>query len=46
MFPNFDQPDLKASWVLKAITPPDWSLVSTENQNKNATNQTKSALVQ
>ena len=29
-FPTFDQPDLKATWVLKTITPGDWKIESNE----------------
>jgi len=33
VFPNFDQPDLKATWLLKAIVPQDWTLISSEMEN-------------
>ena len=33
VFPNFDQPDLKATWLLKAIVPQDWILISSEMEN-------------
>ena len=28
MFPCFDQPDLKATWILTALTPQDWTVIS------------------
>jgi len=30
VFPNFDQPDLKARWQLSTLAPRDWNVVSNE----------------
>jgi len=32
----FDQPDLRASWILQAIYPSDWIIVSNEYEISNA----------
>ena len=34
MFPNFDQPDLKASWKLEVVCPKEWEVVSNERPNR------------
>ncbi|MBC7530088.1 MAG: aminopeptidase N [Oligoflexus sp.] len=34
MFPNFDQPDLKAKFTFKVLAPKDWTVVSTVRENK------------
>lgn len=33
VFPNFDQPDLKATWTLNAVVPSDWIVISNEYTN-------------
>ena len=30
VFPNFDQPDLKAEWTLKAVVSDDWTVIANE----------------
>jgi aminopeptidase N len=30
VFPCFDQPDIKATWVVNTVTPPEWTVVSNE----------------
>ena len=30
VFPNFDQPDLKAQWGLTVVCPSEWEVVSNE----------------
>lgn len=30
VFPCFDQPDLKATWTLKAVVPEDWVVITNE----------------
>ena len=37
VYPNFDQPDIKAKWIFSAIVPNDWVLISNELQNLNVT---------
>ena len=34
MFPHFDQPDIKATYVLDVIAPTKWQVVSTTRENK------------
>ena len=34
MFPNFDQPDLKAKFTFKVLAPKDWTIVSTVREEK------------
>ena len=34
MFPNFDQPDLKAKWKLTATVPENWVVISNERESK------------
>ncbi len=34
MFPSFDQPDLKASYVLDVIAPTSWNVISSARENK------------
>ena len=34
LFPNFDQPDIRAKWALKTIVPKDWVVVANELPNK------------
>jgi aminopeptidase N len=34
LFPNFDQPDIRAKWALKTIIPKDWVVVANELPNK------------
>jgi len=31
VFPCFDQPDIKATWIVATITPPEWSVISNED---------------
>ena len=47
VFPNFDQPNLKANWTLKAVVPDDWLVISNEiEDNASATNKSKEYLKQ
>ena len=36
MFPSFDQPDLKATWTLSAMTDGDWTVISNEAEIQSA----------
>jgi aminopeptidase N len=36
VFPVFDQPDLRASWILQAVYPSDWIIISNEYEISNA----------
>jgi len=33
MFPNFDQPDLKATWTLETVVPSNWVVISTTKES-------------
>ena len=47
VFPNFDQPNLKANWTLKAVVPDDWLVISNEiEDNAAAINKSKEHLKQ
>jgi len=37
VFPSFDQPDIKAKWILSTMAPADWSIISNEYEDKNQT---------
>jgi len=39
MFPNFDQPDLKAKFAIKVLAPKDWTVVSSVRETKSETAQ-------
>lgn len=36
VLPTFDQPDLKATWRLSALSPKDWTVVSNELVQNNS----------
>ena len=39
VFPVFDQPDIRAKWVFKAIHPKEWTVLSNVFENKKANNK-------
>lgn len=44
VYPNFDQPDIKAKWIFSAIFPYDWVLISNELQNLNVSQKYQNSI--